>query len=203
MSNATRAVVRGVKIAYDQEDERSILEGRAVAIGVTVAAIVITTTALAVIAAVPVWLQRFDPAHAVVTFGNLRWILIGVGFAVVTGLLYRWAPPASRGGWRAIVPGTILATATWTVTSIGFSIYVSSFGRYNETYGALGAAVVLLLWFWLTFLAILIGAEFNEALILEELDPDTDVRRIAAWLDRCEMVDVEVGDSDVENIQCE
>ena len=173
VSNATRAVVRGVKIAYDQEDERSILEGRAVAIGVTVAAIVITTIALAVIAAVPVWLQRFDPTHAVVTFGNLRWILVGVGFALVTGLLYRWAPPVSRGGWRAIVPGTIFATATWTVTSIGFSIYVSSLGRYNETYGTLGAAVVLLLWFWFTFLAILIGAEFNEALILEELDRET------------------------------
>ncbi|MGB5657754.1 MAG: YihY/virulence factor BrkB family protein, partial [Acidimicrobiia bacterium] len=64
-------------------------------------------------------------------------------------------------------PGTLAATLIWTVASIGFSIYVSSFGRYNETYGTLGAAVVLLLWFWFTSLAILVGAELNEALVLD------------------------------------
>jgi membrane protein len=167
VSNATRALVRGVKIAYDQEEERSILERRAVALGITVAAIVSTVIALAIIAAVPAWLQRFDPTDAIVTFGNLRWVLIGVGFALMTGLLYRFAPPKRPSEWRSIVPGAIFATAMWTVTSIGFSVYVSSFGRYNETYGALGAAVVLLLWFWFTFLSILVGAELNEALILE------------------------------------
>jgi membrane protein len=173
VSNATRAVVGGVKITYDQESERSILEHRAVAVGVTISAIVITLIALAVIAAVPVWLQRFDPTNAIVTFGNFRWVLVGAGFALVAGLLYRFAPPIPPDGWRAVLPGVVLSTVAWTVTSIGFSIYVSSFGRYNETYGTLGAAVVLLLWFWFTFLAILIGAELNEALVLEHHDRDT------------------------------
>jgi len=176
VSNATRAVVRGVKIAYDQESERSILEHRAVAVGVTISAIVITLIALAVIAAVPVWLQRFDPTNAIVTFGNFRWLLVGAGFALVTGLLYRFAPPSRPDNWRSIVPGVIFATAMWTLTSIGFSIYVSSFGRYNETYGTLGGAVVLLLWFWFTFLAILIGAELNEALILEKRDKEAQAK---------------------------
>ena len=165
-SNATRAVVRGVKIAYDQEDGRSILERRDVAIGVTVAVIVTTLIALAIIAAVPVWLRRFDPTHAIVTFGNFRWILVGLGFAAIAALLYRYAPPERPDGWRAVLPGAVIATIVWTITSVGFSLYVSSFGRYNETYGTLGAAVVLLLWFWLTALAILIGAELNEAIIM-------------------------------------
>ena len=164
-SNATRAVVRGVKIAYDQEHDRSVLERRDVAIGVTAAVIVTTVLALATIAAVPVWLQRFDPTDAIVTFGNVRWILVGVGFAAIAGLLYRYAPPQRPDGWRSVVPGTVVATAVWTATSIGFSVYVSSFGRYNETYGTLGAAVVLLLWFWFTAIAILIGAELNEAIV--------------------------------------
>ena len=168
VSNATRAVVQGVKIAYDQEEERSFLETRVVAIGVSIAAIVITLMALAVIAAIPIWLQRFDPTHAIVTFGNFRWALVGAGFALVSGLLYRFAPPNRQGAWRTIIPGAIFSTAMWTITSIGFSVYVSSFGRYNETYGTLGAAVVLLLWFWFTFRAILLGAELNEALILEQ-----------------------------------
>ncbi len=180
VSNATRAVVRGVKIAYDQEYGRSILERRDVAIGVTVAVIVTTLTALAIIAAVPVWLRRFDPTHAIVTFGNFRWILVGLGFASITALLYRYAPPERPDGWRSVVPGAVVATTVWTVASIGFSVYVSSFGRYNETYGTLGAAVVLLLWFWFTALAILIGAELNEAIIttrkpnLDGPDPSDD-----------------------------
>jgi len=167
VSNATRALVRGVKIAYDQEEEKSILERRDVAIGATLATIVAGLLALAVIAAVPVWLSRFDPTDAVVTFGNFRWLLIGAGFAAIAGLLYRYAPPNRPDGWRSIVPGVAVATVIWTVASIGFSVYVSSFSRYNEIYGTLGAAVVLLLWFWFTSLAILLGAELNEVLVIQ------------------------------------
>jgi membrane protein len=164
VSNATRAIVRGVKIAYDQENEQSILERRDIAVSVTVVGIVSMLVALALIAAVPVWLRRFDPTHAIVTFGNFRWVLVGGLFAVLAGLLYRFAPPRRPPHWRAVFPGTLAATVIWTVTSIGFSVYVSSFGRYNQTYGTLGAAVVLLLWFWFTSLAILVGAELNEVI---------------------------------------
>jgi membrane protein len=173
VSNATRALVRGVKIAYDQEEEKSILERRDVAIGITIAAIVMGIVALTIIAAVPVWLSRFDPTNSVVTFGNFRWLAIGAGFAAIAGLLYRFAPPHRPDGWRAVVPGVVVATIVWTVASIGFSLYVSSFGRYNETYGTLGAAVVLLLWFWFTSLAIILGAELNEVLVMDRQgDPD-------------------------------
>jgi membrane protein len=164
VSNGTRALVRGVKIAYDQEEQKSRLERRDVAIGITLAAIVIGLLALAIIAAVPVWLNQFDPTDSIVTFGNFRWLLVGAGFATIAGLLYRYAPPERPGGWRSVMPGVVVAATVWTVASIGFSIYVSSFGSYNETYGTLGAAVVLLLWFWFTSLAILLGAELNETL---------------------------------------
>lgn len=167
VSNATRAIVRGVKIAYDQEDQQSILERRVVAIGATVVGIVSMLAALALVAAVPVWLRRLDPTHAIVTFGNSRWVLVGGLFALLSGLLYRYAPPERPSTWRDVMPGTVAATVLWTIASIGFSMYVSSFGQYNETYGTLGAAVVLLLWFWFTSIAILIGAELNEVLVLD------------------------------------
>lgn len=167
VSNATRAIVRGVKIAYDQETEQSLLERRDIALGATVVAIVAMLAALAIVAAVPIWLQRFDPTDAIVTFGNFRWVLVGAIFALLAGLLFRYAPPQRPRGWGDVLPGMLAATLIWTIASIGFSIYVSSFGRYNETYGTLGAAVVLLLWFWFTSLAILVGAELNEALVLD------------------------------------
>jgi membrane protein len=170
VSNATRALVRSVKIAYDQETEKSVLEGRVIAIGITFGVLVAIVIALALVAAVPIWLRRFDPTHALVTFGNFRWLAIGAGMAVGIGLLYRYAPPRRPDGWRSVVPGVVFATVMWTIASIGFSVYVSSFSNYNETYGTLGAAVILLLWFWFTSLAVIMGAEVNEAFVLRPYD---------------------------------
>ena len=166
ISNATRAIVGAIKIAYDQETERSNLEKRSAALGLSVVAIVGGVMLLAIIAAVPIWLQRFDPTHTIVTFGNFRWVVLVGGFGFVIGLLYRYAPPIRPEGWKHVLPGVVLATTLWLASSIGFSVYVSSFGKYNETYGTLGGAVVLLLWFWFTSLAIILGAELNEILTL-------------------------------------
>lgn len=166
VSNATRAVVRAVKIAYDQEEQRSILENRGVAIGLTFGVIVALIVALAIIAALPILISGLDGGHPLVSFGNLRWFLIGIAMAFGIGALYRYAPPTRPDGWRAVVPGTVFATTMWIVVSVGFSVYVGSFANYNETYGALGAAVILLLWFWLTALAVILGAELNEAVLL-------------------------------------
>jgi membrane protein len=165
VSNATRALVRAIKIAYDQETETSILENRIVAIALTFGVIIGAIAALSIIAAVPILLDRLDPTDAIVTFGNLRWLLVGIGVFFGFSYLYRYAPPQRPARLRDGFPGAALATVLWTACSIGFSIYVSSFGNYNETYGTLGSAVVLLLWFWLTSLSVILGAELNEALV--------------------------------------
>ena len=164
VSNATRATVRAIKIAYDQETEKSVLEGRMVSLGMTVVVIIGAIMALALVAAAPIWLQRFDPTDTIVTVGNIRWLALVAGSAFVIGFLYRYAPPRQPDGWRDVVPGVLAATTLWVVTSFGFSYYVASFGSYNATYGTLGAAVVLLLWFWLSALAVVFGAELNEVL---------------------------------------
>lgn len=122
--------------------------------------------ALAITAAVPVWLSRFDSTDAVVTFGNFRWLPLGAGLAAVGGLLFRYAPPNRSDGWRSVVPGVVLATAIWTAASIGYSAYVSSFSRYGEMYGTRRGAVVLLLWSRYTSLATLLGAELDEVLVI-------------------------------------
>ena len=165
VSNATRALVKAVKIAYDQEEDRSILENRLVALPLTLAVIVALIVLLALIAAVPALIASLDGGHPLVSFGELRWVLIGVGVAGGIGALYRFAPPDRPDGWRSVVPGTVFATVMWVAVSFGFSFYVSSFGNYNETYGTLGAAVILLLWFWFSALAVILGAEVNEAII--------------------------------------
>jgi membrane protein len=76
-------------------------------------------------------------------------------------LLYRWAPDRDAPRWRWASPGAVLATVVAVVASIGFSIYTANFGSYNETYGALGAVVVLMLWLYVTAYAVILGAELN------------------------------------------
>ena len=76
-------------------------------------------------------------------------------------MLYRYAPDRDEPKWSWVSPGAIVATVLWLVGSIGFSIYTANFGKYNETYGSLGAVVVVMLWLFLTALAVILGAELN------------------------------------------
>ncbi len=90
-----------------------------------------------------------------------RWPVLAVVVVLALSVLYRWAPDRDAARWRWVSPGALLVTAVWLVASIGFSIYTANFGSYNETYGALGAIVVLMLWLYITAYAVILGAELN------------------------------------------
>ena len=83
-------------------------------------------------------------------------------FSIVIGvdLVYHFAPnrPAR---WVWLTPGSLLATGLWIGGSFGFKAYVVNFADYTATYGAIGGAIVAMLWFYLSGLAILVGAELN------------------------------------------
>jgi membrane protein len=91
----------------------------------------------------------------------LRWPIL-FGFAlVVLAIIYRYGPSRAPARGRWVSWGAAGATAIWTLGSIAFSIYVQNFGSYNETYGSLGAVVILLMWFWPSAFIVLLGAELN------------------------------------------
>jgi hypothetical protein len=75
-------------------------------------------------------------------------------------MVYYYAPDAEQ-EWIWITPGSVFATVLWLLISLGFKLYVTSFGSYNATYGAIGGVVVTMLWFYVSSLAILVGAELN------------------------------------------
>ena len=97
------------------------------------------------------------------TWKILQWpivfALVGLGITLV----YYFAPDAEQ-GWVWLTPGAVLATILWLLASLGFKYYVAAWGRYTETYGLIGAVMILLLWFYLSGLAILLGAEVNATL---------------------------------------
>ncbi len=98
--------------------------------------------------------------EALTIWSIVKWPLLFAAVVVVIALLYRFSPDARHEGLRWILPGSIVATVLWVVASAGFSLYVTHFGAYATTYGSLAGGIVLLLWLWLTNVAVVFGAQF-------------------------------------------
>ena len=86
---------------------------------------------------------------------SVRAILCGLA------LLYRFGPSRAPANWRWVTPGSLTAAMLWLASSVAFSLYVAKFAAYNQTYGALGGVVVLLMWLYISAFVILLGAELN------------------------------------------
>ena len=82
-------------------------------------------------------------------------------------MLYRYAPDRDEPRWTWVSWGSGIATLLWILASIGFSIYVNSFGNYNKTYGALAGIIILMFWLYLTAVIVLVGAELNTEMELQ------------------------------------
>ena len=159
------ALMSGLNIANETTEKRGFIVQQLVALALTVGAILFAAVAFASVALLPIIIGLFpfsDGARAALELG--RWplltILVGLSFAT----LYQFGPSRDNPKWRWISWGAAIATILWIVGSAAFSLYVSRFGSYDATYGSLAAPVVLLLWFWLSALVVLIGAEIDAEL---------------------------------------
>ncbi|MFQ6396901.1 YihY/virulence factor BrkB family protein [Nocardia sp. KC 131] len=94
----------------------------------------------------------------------LKWPVLAVLVSLVCALLYWAAPNVRHPGFRWLTPGSVLAVILWAIASAGFAVYVANFGSFNKVYGSLAAAVVFLVWVWITNLAVLMGAAFDAEL---------------------------------------
>ncbi|MFF5263966.1 YihY/virulence factor BrkB family protein [Actinomadura viridis] len=100
----------------------------------------------------------------VTVWGIAKWPVLLTIVVVAIASLYWAGPNVRQPGWRWVTPGCVIAVLAWVAASAGFAVYVANFGSYNRTYGALAAAVIFLVWLWLSNVAILVGAEFDAEL---------------------------------------
>lgn len=161
-SSATGNLITAVNLAYDEQESRGFIKLRATALGLTLGGIVFVLLTLVLVAVVPVALDILGlGVVGRVVAQVVRWVLlIGV---VILGLavVYRVAPDRDSPRFRWVSTGAVVAAVLWILGSVAFSLYVSSFGNYNKTYGALAGVVVLMLWLYLTCYIVLLGAEIN------------------------------------------
>jgi membrane protein len=167
-SSAFGAASRALNAVHRAEEDRGFVVRKAAQIGSTLLLIVLTVAALVtVFLGGEVARELFDEIGLGRTAGAVwtwvRWPLAILLTMAIFSYLYAVAPDHRR-PFRLISPGAALAVLVWIAASAGFFFYVDSFGSYNATYGAFAAVVILLLWLYLTNVAMLLGAELNAVL---------------------------------------
>ena len=106
---------------------------------------------------------------------GVSWCASGCLLALSFTVLYSWAPDWRGRHWRWLTPGTALGIAGWVLASFGLRLYLYFFNNYTVTYGSLGAVIILLLWFYVSGLMLLLGAEID--LVIENLPAPNSVHR--------------------------
>ncbi len=160
--NGISSIMTGLNIAYEEVETRSFVVQTAIALGLTLGAILFAAVVIFAVAIIPIILAFLPYGSALSPILNFaRWPVLAVFVAVGLAVIYRYGPSRENASWRWISWGSVIATVLWLGGSIGFSVYVSKFGSYDATYGALGAVVVLLLWLWVSAIVLLVGAEID------------------------------------------
>lgn len=159
------SLMTGLNIANRETEGRGFIEQQIIALVLTLAAILFAMFALSAIAGLPIVLNLLPMPLSTRTWLSLgRWPLLALMVSFGIAVLYRFGPSRKVAHWRWITWGAACATAFWIAGSIGLSFYVSNFASYDATYGSLAAVVILLLWFWISALVILLGAEIDAEL---------------------------------------
>ena len=161
-SGAVANLIKAINLAYDEDETRGFVRLRGLALLLTLGAVLFVAVSVGIIAVLP---AVFDSvglgAAGRFTANVLRWAGLVVFVAASLAIVYRYAPDRSRPRLSWVSLGAAVSTALWILGSVGFSVYVRTFGNYSETYGALAGVVVLLLWLFLTAFIVLLGAEIN------------------------------------------
>ena len=172
-SSYVGAFIRASNVIYETEEGRPFWKLRPLQIAITLAMVLLTALlALGLVLSGPVVDAVAGPlgigSTAVTLWEILKWPAMAAIFIGMVSLLYYTSPDAEIRGFRWVTPGSLLAIVAWAIASAGFAFYVANFGSYDKTYGTLGGLVALLVWLWITNLAILFGAELNMQLENED-----------------------------------
>jgi membrane protein len=160
------AFMRASNVIYETPEGRPIWKLRPLQMLLTLAMVILMAlVALGLVLTGPI----VDAVAAPLGIGNTattiwdiaKWPILAAVFMLMIGLLYYASPNVKLRGFKWVTPGSFVALVVWVVASAAFAFYVANFGSYNKTYGTLGGLVALLVWFWITNLAILFGHQLN------------------------------------------
>ncbi len=173
-STGTKSILGALNLAYEEREQRSFVRFQLTALGMTLGAILAAVIGLAALVLLPAFIGFFG----ISTYGATMARLTSLGALVIfvllaLSLLYRFGPSRNAASWHWVTPGSVVATVLWLIVSALFSFYVEHLASYDATYGPLGAVVGVMMWFYVSALAVLVGAELNAELELQTVHDST------------------------------
>ena len=168
-SNGMGAISSTLNISYNVKERRAWWKVRLICVCLTVALAILILAALAIVLYGGTIGEALAARYGFGDFFTTVWTIvqwpIALVFVLTTfDLIYNFAPDLPPGARSWITPGAFVGVGLWLLVSFAFRAYLSFFDSYSVTYGSLGAVIVLMLWFYLTGVAILIGGEVNSEL---------------------------------------
>jgi membrane protein len=160
------AISESLNVAYHVKETRPWWKQRLTAIVLTLILAVLIIAALVIvlyggrIADILASHYGFSGAFTL-AWKIAQWPIVLAFLFIAFAMIYYWAPDLEDQDWRWITPGSVAAVILWLLVSFAFRLYLHYFDSYSKTYGSLGAVIVLMLWFYFTGAAILIGGEVN------------------------------------------
>jgi membrane protein len=162
-ATGTKSVLSALNIAYDTTEQRGILGFQFISLAMTLCAIAAAVAAISVLVFLPAVIAFIGLSGAgVINALGILFLIVLVGGTIA--LLYRYGPSRNPPPNQHIFQGAFLATVLWLIASIALSYYISHIASFGITYGPLGAVVAIMLWFYVSAYAVLLGAELNAQL---------------------------------------
>ena len=174
-STGTKSLLSALNLAYAARERRGLLRFQTVGLLMTLAGIVGAILGLAILVLLPAVISFVGLSaymSGLVQLGSFTGLIIFVLTAL--SVVYRFGPSRRVASWRWITPGSLMATVLWLIASVVFSFYVQHVASFDATYGPLGAVAGIMMWFWVTAYAVLLGAELNAELEVQTSEDATD-----------------------------
>ena len=164
----TQTMMAALNIAYEEPESRSLFRFYLSAFTSTVIGLLGGVVMLLAILYVPILFAFSGHSHALELVVSLaRWPFLALFVLFMLAVLYRYGACRRTAKWSWVSVGSLFAVVVWLFASAAFSLYVSNIANYDRLYGSLGAVIILLLWLYISFYIVLIGAEINAELELQ------------------------------------
>lgn len=165
-SNGMGAISESLNVAYNVKETRPWWRARLASVLLTIALAVLIITALGLLLCGHEIAEKVASSFGLGSVFTLAWKIaqwpIVLAFVLFSfSLIYYFAPDLHDQDWKWVTPGSVIGVVLWLLVSFGFRTYLRFFDSYSATYGGLGAVIIMMLWFYLTGAAILIGGEIN------------------------------------------
>ncbi|WP_273843423.1 YihY/virulence factor BrkB family protein [Rubrobacter calidifluminis] len=168
VSGAFRSVMEAMNVMYGVDENRPFWKVYGISIFISLAVIVLLVVALGIVvfgASVGGGLAGLVGLNGVfqTVWSVIQWPILACFVLLAFALVYYYAPAVTQ-RWRWISPGSVMALVFWVGFSLLFSVYVSTFGSYNATYGSFAGIIILLLYIYYSTVIVLVGAELNQVI---------------------------------------